>query len=216
MYLASDTALLNCQRRNAVRDGLCSDARRDAANQQAVDGRLSLFETIMSPADLAATFGPGLGHDALILQQQTLPARASAILDTMAGSVASAQSETPQQAIDSAPRCFPLNAILSQVNGCAWTLPPPQLVGTDPTPTMPPRAPVVVQTPIGPASFATAPISGFKAGPGLSGLEPSWGDALLMNRPDTSSSPSCMSGWGWLAVALAAGGAVALSRRNGR
>jgi hypothetical protein len=301
MYLTADTALLNCQRQNAVRKGLCSDARRAATSQMAVDGRIALFETIMAPADLALTFGPNLGHDALVLQGQTVAARSSAILGTTAGSVA-APTATAQSSISSAPKVVSLNGLPSQVNGCAWVAPPPRLVEPDPIPTMPLRAPVVVQTPLGPASmppptmpgaptwlnlcwairngaadvsqFApdelfqleykcaqlgypgscppppntqayldsmrrnktpfphiqittdllnsipqAPPLTGvacpenYKMG-GLSGIAPMWADALVMNQSDTSVSPTSMSGWGWLALALAAGGAVALSRRG--
>jgi hypothetical protein len=300
MYIASDTALLNCQRQNAVRNGACSDARRAAASQMAVDGRIALFDTIMAPADLAITFGPNLGHDALVLQNQTVAARASAMLGT--ADAVGVPTPTGSGSL-STPKSVSLNGLPSQVNGCAWVAPPPRLVDADPIPTMPLRAPVTVQTPIGPASFPpptmpgtptwlnlcwairngaadvsqfdpaelfqleykcaqlgypgscppppntqayldsmrrnktpfphiqittdllnsipqAPPLTGvacpenYKMG-GLSGVAPTWADALVMDQSGANvDNTSSMSGWGWLALALAAGGAVALSRRG--
>lgn len=154
MYLSSDTPLLQGQRENAARKAVCSDARRLAAAQQAIAGRVQLFQTIQSPADLAVIFGPGLGASAKAMQDGSQAARAMILVgqDTTPGG----PGPTAQQVIDAAPKSYSLNGQPSQVNGCAWALPPQLKVGPDPKPTMPLVAPVVMQTVIGPASFPPA------------------------------------------------------------
>jgi hypothetical protein len=302
MYLSSDTALLNCQRENAVRKGLCSDARRRVAAEMAVQGRVDLFQNIMSPEDIALSFGPNLGHDAMELQDQSFSARASVLSATSATVLPPMPTHSTGVP---APKSVSLNGTPSQVNGCAWAIAPPVLVGPDPIPTMPLRAPVVVETPIGPAAYPPPTLEGlptwinlcwairngavdpsqfepseyatlllkcaqlgytgacppppntqaylddvrrhkapfphiqvtsdllnslpqaptnigacqdsYQRG-GLSGIEPSWGDAMVSNGGATPGADGGVVGWfqsnPWWALALAAGGAVALSRRG--
>jgi hypothetical protein len=168
MYLPSGSPLLQDQRDNAAIKLACSANRRNAAAQISVDGRVALFETLMSPADLALTFGPGLGVDAQLLQANSAAARATIltgtplstpgasatvqqIADSLMGTAGAAP--TAQQVVDSAPQVFSLNGQPSQVNGCVWALPPQRTLGPPPVPTMPLAAPAVFQTAIGPASF---------------------------------------------------------------
>lgn len=115
-----------------------------------VDGRIQLYRTLMSPADLAETFGPGLGTDAKLLQDDSLAARQTILFGT--ADTGQGGGPTVKQVMDAAPQVFSLNGQPSQVNGCKWSLPPSQKLGPPPVPTMPLSSPVVIKTPIGPAT----------------------------------------------------------------
>jgi len=159
MYLSSASPILPGDRENAARQLACADARRNDAAVQSVMGRLELWQTITSPADLATMFGAQLGANALMMQNDTAVSRQDSILGTgdsstvAATQAAQAASPTVQQVIASAPRSYSLNGQPSQVNGCTWAPAPQVPLPPSPTPTMPALAPVVVQTPIGPASM---------------------------------------------------------------
>ena len=127
---------------------LQSQARRDEALQWSVDGRLALWQTITSPADLAQMFGAQLGANANMMQNDTALSRAASIAGSeYAAPVQVSPPETP------APRAYSLNGQPSQVDGCEWALPPQLTLPPSPSPTMPQLAPVTVQTPIGMASI---------------------------------------------------------------
>lgn len=306
MYQSSATPLLTCQRDNAARKEACSSRRRDAVAQLAIDGRIALFNTLSAPAAIAQQFGAQTGADAMAIQEQSEPARAAILLGTE--TLLPVKTVSVQEVIATAPKSVSLNGQPSQVNGCAWALPPPVPVGVDPVPTMPLVAPVVVQTPLGPVSLPppispdrpaftnlcwalrngavdasqfeaaelqslqyrcmqlgytgacppppntnaylnigrsahnlphisvsadvldslipatdmgglTCPDSYRRAG--LTGYAPTWADAFAeagAGGPggDGGGVMSWFSDHPWLTLALAAGGAVALSRRNGR
>jgi hypothetical protein len=178
MYLDSASPILPGDRERAARHLACEAARRNDAATQSVKGRVALFRTITSPADLAVMFGPQLGANALMMQNDTAVSRQDSIMGTGAGAsdpagtastgnparaatgayfypgTASQQSAASvQQIIDAAPKSYSLNGQPSQVNGCKWAPAPQVPAPPSPTPTMPLRAPVVIQTPIGPASM---------------------------------------------------------------
>ena len=161
MYLPSASPILPGDKERAARHLACEAARRNDAAAQSVRGRVALFQTITSPADLAQMFGAQLGANALMMQNETAVSRQDSIMGTGAGtgsdpaSVAAQQAASPtiQQVIASAPRSYSLNGQPSQVDGCTWAPAPQVPLPPSPTPTMPLRAPVVVQTPIGPASM---------------------------------------------------------------
>ena len=162
MYLSSASSILPGDRERAARKLACEAARRNDAAVQSVLGRLELWQTITSPADLAQMFGPQTGANALMMQNDTAVSRQDALLGpgiaqstSTPASVAAQQAAAPtlQQVIASAPKSYSLNGQPSQVNGCKWAPAPQVPLPPSPTPTMPLRAPVVIQTPIGPASM---------------------------------------------------------------
>src|SRR5271157_6348342 len=114
MYLSSASPILPGDRENAARQLACADARRNDAAVQSVMGRLELWQTITSPADLATMFGAQLGANALMMQNDTAVSRQDSILGTGDSSTAAVQaaqaaSPTVQQVIASAPRSYSLN-----------------------------------------------------------------------------------------------------------
>jgi hypothetical protein len=163
MYLSSASPILPGDRERMARKQTCSQARRNDAAVASVTGRLALLQTITSPADLAQMFGPQLGANALMMQNDTVVSRQDALLgipDTSTpATLAAQQAATPtvQQVIDSAPKSYSLNGQPSQVNGCIWAPAPQVPLPPQPLPTMPLQAPTVVQTPIGPATLQGSP-----------------------------------------------------------
>jgi|SRR5271157_2253338 len=153
MYLSSASPILPGDRENAARQLACADARRNDAAVQSVMGRLGLWQTITSPADLAAMFGAQTGANALMMQNDTAVSRAASLLGSGPDTSTGGAVPTPQQVIASAPKSYSLNGQPSQVNGCTWAPAPQVPLPPSPTPTMPALAPVVVQTPLGPASM---------------------------------------------------------------
>src|ERR1019366_1560434 len=160
MYLSSASPILPGDRERAARKLACAAARRNDAAVQSVDGRLELWQTITSPADLAQMFGAQLGANALMMQSETAVARQDALLGTgtdislnPSAVVQQAATPTVQQVIASAPKSYSLNGQPSQVDGCTWAPAPQVPLAPQPFPTMPLQAPTVVQTPIGPATL---------------------------------------------------------------
>jgi hypothetical protein len=155
MYLPSASSFLQGDRERAALHLACAEARRNDAAVQSVMGRLDLWQTILSPSDLADMFGAQVGANAAMMQNATAASRASALAGTVNSAPAAPAVVGPsvQEIIDAAPQSYSLNGQPSQVNGCTWA-PAPQIpLPPSPTPTMPAVAPVVVQTPIGPASI---------------------------------------------------------------
>jgi len=148
MYLPSASPILPGDRVNAARKLACSSARRDDAAQTSIAGRIALWRTIQSPADLAQSFGVQTGANASMMQGDTLVSRAT----TLTGSIDSAPSTNAAE--DPTPKCFSMNGQPGQVGGCSWTLPPQPKAPPSPVPTMPAQAPIVIQTPMGPASVS--------------------------------------------------------------
>ena|ERR1035441_7780323 len=225
MYLSSAAPILPGDRERAARKLACAAARRNDAAVQSVDGRLELWQTITSPADLAQMFGAQLGANALMMQSETAVARQDALLGTgtdislnPSAVVQQAATPTVQQVMASAPKSYSLNGQPSQVNGCEWVVPPPVPLGPSPSPTMPLRAPVVYQTAIGPASMPPGTTQS-RTLEGLTGYAPPWSDALVTDSQSQMDNPDAgVGGWiashPWLALAIAVGGAVVLSRRQ--
>jgi hypothetical protein len=157
MYLPSASPLLQGDRDHAAREQCRSSRRRDDAALESVYGRLALWQTITSPSDLAQMFGAQLGANAQMMQDATAVSRQDAIMGTgdPASNAAAQTAATPtvQQLIASAPKSYSLNGQPSQVDGCKWAPAPQIVLPPSPSPTMPQLAPVVIQTPIGPASL---------------------------------------------------------------
>ncbi len=213
MYRSALLPLLECQRQNAAQKAVMSNARRQQAAEMAIDGRVRAFATLSTPEQIAEQFGPQTGKDAMQLQSDSLASRASILLgisDLVSDAVAQDPTSNP------APRVVSLNAVPSQLSGCEWVAPEPLLVGPDPVVSMPLRAPVVYDTPIGPASF---PAPGMPPGgnAGMSGYSPTWADAWMKAESESQPSTGVMSWFSdhpWLALALAAGGLAVASRRS--
>ena len=160
MYLSSASPILPGDREHAAREEACSTARRDAAALQSVNGRIGLWQTASTPAELAQVFGAQLGANAAMMLDATAETRESSMLgtgDTSAAPGSGAPVPSVQQVIASAPKSYSLNGQPGQVNGCDWVPPPPQRLQPSPLPTMPLQAPTVVQTPIGPATLPGSP-----------------------------------------------------------
>jgi hypothetical protein len=166
MYLPSASSILPGDRERAAQKQACAQARRNDAAVQSVLGRLELWQTITSPADLAQMFGAQLGANALMMQNDTATARQDALLGpgiaqsaSTPASVAAQLDSIPtvQQVIASAPKSYSLNGQPSQVNGCTWAPAPQVPLPPAPRPTMPLQAPTVIQTPIGPATVPGSP-----------------------------------------------------------
>lgn len=148
MYLPSASPILPGDRERMARALACSEARRNDAAQASVNGRVALWQTITSPSDLAQMFGAQLGANAAMMQADTAVSRATALAGS--ADVAPALPSVPEV---QAPRSYSLNGQPSQVDGCKWAPAPQVYLPPSPAPTMPLSAPVVVQTPIGPASL---------------------------------------------------------------
>jgi hypothetical protein len=233
MYLPSNTPLLHGQRDCAARKQAGSAQRVAATRETMAGGRVAVFETIVSPQDILAGLGIGVAVNVQKLQDQTLAARASAFLglepDEEGG-------PTYTDLIASAPKVVSLNRQPGQM--CSDVVFQAQLVGPDPTPTMPHGAPNIVPTEWGPMYFrgkdATYPgaypsVTGGAPVPeatrvmkymgysGLTGVDPPWSDAWLMPQSDVNGAPD--SGVGqwisehpWLALVIAGAGVFALSK----
>jgi len=222
MYLPSNTPLLKGQREHAACCQAKSALRVAATRRQMAEGRAGIFETIIAPEELAHEIGIGLAVNAQKLQDQTLAARASAFLGV---DPEENHEATIAEMIAGAPTVVSLNRQPDQT-GCSDIVFSQQLVGPDPTPSMPHGAPTIVRTEFGDMYFrgkdATYPgayPSGMPlgSGQGLTGYNPPWSDAWVMpNGNGDGSSDVGVGGWikehPWWALAIAGAGVFALSK----
>lgn len=153
MYLPSASPILPGDRERAARNLACSAARRNDAAQASVNGRLAIWQTITSPVDLAGMFGAQLGANAMMMQDATAVSRAASLAGSPDAAPVSSQQQAVAADVITAPRAYSLNGQPSQVDGCNWAPAPQVPLPPSPSPTMPLRAPIVFQTPIGPASM---------------------------------------------------------------
>ncbi len=245
MYLPSNAPILPNQASDVARHDACRNERVAAMRRTAATGRAQLFQTVVSPQEVLNTFGVGAAVNTQKLQNQTEVSRASATLGIGGFSGEGGEEFSVSEIINNAPDVVSLNqgggcqkfgyvpppptATLS-VPGMPHRAPnivptnvgPMYFRGADSTvprqypdvaPYVPPSNVPTVYARILPAGPATL------ANSGMSGISPTWGDAWLMEDGGLPGAGGVM-GWisdnPWLAVALAAGGVYALSRRGRR
>jgi hypothetical protein len=221
MYLPSDTPIMQEERDEYVRRAGQDAAVTANMRRTSACGRAQLFNTLVDPLSVADSMGMGSGLDVAKLQAQSRDARATAILGT--GGLIDTQvcgGPSISDIIANAPEVVSLN----RGGGCktpSYTTTP---AGPGPTPGMPQGGPTIVQGPYGAMYFRGADSTMQGAYPtrtGLTGYAPPWSDAgLVDNSGSQYGSDMGVAQWisdhPWLALALAVGGAVALSRRGGR
>ena len=141
--------MLTQQRQRAACKEARGQVRRNLARDVSANGRVALYQNLMTPDQLAVAFGPNLGGDALKLQDDSEAARQS-VLWGVAQPATGPQgtgASAPQPA--SAPQVVSLNggdAIRSCASGPFVQVP----LGPPPRPTMPLPAPAPTPTPLGP------------------------------------------------------------------
>lgn len=216
MYLPSNTPLLLDQRDCAARAAACSDARVRDMRQTSAAGRIALFNTLVSPQQVAQQNGIGAAIDTAKLQNQTRVSRAAGLLG--GGSVDSAAVSSRDAIIAGAPEVVSLN----RGGGCAVAASPVSLP-PDPSPGMPARAPEIVDTVNGPMYYRGAGATFDNNSPtGLTGYAPPWSDAYVRETPINigQNDMGVVSGWlmdnPWLALAIGAGAVAFFSRRSKR
>lgn len=211
MYLPSNTPILQDQREAAALHGAQSDARIQAMRRTSACGRARLFNTLVNPNSVADSIGMGTALDTAKLQAQTEASRASGILAINGGGSAGGPSAV--EIIAGAPEVVSLN----RGGGCMTPSYKPVPLGPDPTPGMPQRAPNIVQGPDGVMHYTGAPATFLQ---GLTGYAPPWSDAGVLPNGGVQDAGVGFMGWiaehPWLALLLAGGGVLVLSRRSKR
>ena len=210
MYLPDGTELMTDAQDCAVKHAQESLARQLCIQTKFAQGRAAVYQSILSPDQIAEQFGIPAGVSAASLQQQTQPSRASAFLY---GSGA-ADTGVAQVMIDT-PQVFPVGRAASCSPG-ALAKPKYKKV----TPGFPRKAPDIVRTSDGPMYFegkasTVAPSSQM----GLTGYAPPWGNAYA--TPTPGSAEGGVLGWiqanPLLSFAIAGFGlAVASTQKRGR
>jgi hypothetical protein len=221
MYLPSDTPIMQAERDEAARRVGLDAAATDNMRRTSACGRTRLFNAIVTPLSVACTMGMGTALDVAKLQAQSQDARATAILGT-GGLIDTQVSGGPSisDIIANAPEVVSLN----RGGGCVTPSYTSEPLGPDPHPGMPHRAPRIEQSPYGPMYFrgedstmqgAYPTRTGVEPRLGLTGYAPPWSDAGVVPEisPDTGVA-QWIADHPWLSLALAVGGAVALSRRQ--
>ena len=202
MYQPSNSPIFPDRAAILARKGAVSDARLDAARQASVQGRITLFNTLMSPSQLAETFDAGVGIDAARLQDQTESARISGIL------IPSAEVDYPaSDTMAGAPEVVPLSYSASFACGVTPGAEGPQRHSSgdqDYTPraSMSRRAPLIVDGARGPVHFA--------------GRSASYPGAYSEGHQSPVTVGNWIADHGWLVLGLAGVGVLALSRRSKR
>jgi hypothetical protein len=184
-----------------------SDARMNQAKQWAAKGRIDLFNTLVSPSQVAQQFGIGTAINVAKLQAQTDAARASGLVVPLPSEDFYGRSpQSIEQVILNAPQVVPLSYSASFACGSDGV--PPDFAqaasvteaGYSPLPGMPRRAPVIMAGPNGPMHYngAAATIPG----------------SYVLGHPPVDSG---VMGWiadhPWLFLGLAGAGVYAMSRR---
>jgi hypothetical protein len=234
MYLPSDEPNPVMTQTQADYIQQASDILAATANMRRTSacGRLRLFNTLVSPSQVADVMGIGAAVNVAKMQAETNTARASGILSfEKGGDQAAGQSgagPTPAQIIRDAPEVVSLN----RGGGC--TTPSYSLVPSPPidsTPGMPHRGPNIEQGPYGPMYYRgtdgtysgayPSVTSGTRKPTGLTGYAPRWSDASVLPNGGVPAGPDMGVGsWlmdhPFLALALAGAGVYALSQRSKR
>jgi len=190
----------------------------DATRRGMVDGRVSLFETLISPVTVADTFGIPAAVATQKLQDQSEVSRAAILSSTDSTPGVGVPGPSLQELIADAP------VIVGSQGGFCGPSQAQSGVPDNPRPGMPQRAPTIVQSSMGPLYFRGAdPTFDVGGGQGLTGYSPSWSDAFVMRSADGNPPSGVGVGfmdWArsnpWLLLAAAGAGVFALSRRSKR
>lgn len=210
MYLPSNTPLMQGPQDHAVKCAQASLARQLQIQTAFATGRLNIFQTMVSPDQVAAAFGPSVGVSAANLQADTVDARVSAWLYGD-GSAAPLQSSGMAPVNVPTPTTYPLNrggGCLTRPNQVRTAAQKPVM----PTPGKVKQAPLIIGG-IEPPIYQTTG--------GLTGYAPPWSDAFVQ-RSGSGNGNNDMGvvAWiqqnPWLSLALAAGGLFAVSKGGRR
>lgn len=217
MYIPSDTPILADQAATYARHAAESDERIACVRNLSARGRIALFNTLVPPTCVVGSFGMGTALDVQILQNQTLDARASAILGVPMVTPAPSVTEI----VNNAPIVVPMNG-----GGVCTTSRRPSAASTPYMPGMPHRAPHIHETSMGPMYYRGAdstvvgdestslyPNSGLQ---GLTGYAPPWSDAWVMPTGTPFTPSQSNNAIWWLAAAALGAGIYAASKRGRR
>jgi hypothetical protein len=229
MYISSDSNLLEQDRANAAKAGVCSDGRIQAMRRISATGRAALFNTLVNPDSISAIVGTGAALDAATVQQQTETSRAVGLLGTTAGG---GPGPSVAEIISGAPEVVSLN------RGSSCGKPVEKYTSAvdnlNARPGIPRRAPKIINTSAGPLHFkgaeSTVPGAYPEGNPGngspdqssgLTGYAPPWSDAWVMQTVDMPGvSDTGVVDWvmdhPWLSLFVVVGGVVVISRRSKR
>ncbi len=199
MYRSSNTPFLTQQQADRERNAAASDARIAEMRRTSASGRTRLFNTLVSPTQVATEMGIGSAVNVGKLQNQTAVSRASGIL----GLENQELDRMAQSPVSDDPEVLPMTdrpMYCASASGAVRRevqVPVPEVAG------MPKRAPAIVDSRIGPMYFrgANATIPG----------------SYEMEQQPVDTSDSSLMSWladnPWLALALAGAGIYAMSRR---
>ena len=194
MYQSSDSPIFPNQQANLARTAAASDARIAQAADQSRKGRARVFQTIVSPNAVSDSSGIGAGLDTATLQSQTEVARAAGLVTDFPWA--------PTPAVQP-PEVVPMSNASLVCGAWPGASKRPQSQSAQeahysPRVGMPRRAPGIVQGPRGVMHYQ-----------GAEGTSP----GAQVSRPDTVIQGSWLMDHPWWALAIAAGGVYALSRR---
>jgi hypothetical protein len=214
MYLPScqPTPVLVDQVAERTRKAACSDARVRSTKRAAACGRAQLFNTLISANQVNAQMGIGAAIDVAKVQDQSEVARATGLLATGPGA---AELPSLQEIMAAAPEVVSMHRGAGCGQPASLPAPSTRIV----RPSMPDRAPQIVESQYGPMHFRSAESSTALTRSGLTGYAPPWSDAFV--EADSQLVPageftSWIADHPWWTLALAGVGIYALSRRTRR
>jgi len=226
MYQSSSSPIFPNRAADLARKNAASDARIAGELQRSREGRLRLFNTLISPEQVVQTFGPGAGVDAARLQSDSEVARATGILSKGLTGLAENPESMAIDVFSNAPEVVPLNRVPAACfrDGSGHLVrthsaDTRRLASVDSLPSMPQMAPTVVRTADGGEMMFRGglPTDG-SVQAGLTGFAPTWGDSWGVDQPFDGSDGGGFLGWitdhPWLSLAAAGLGAWALARRG--
>ncbi len=108
MYQPSNSPIFPNRQADLAGKAAASDARIEQARQMTVQGRIALFNTLLTPGQIADTFGVPAGVNAAKLQAQTEAARASGMMGS--GEYAGSEGLPPRMPPEVVP--------MAQIGGC--------------------------------------------------------------------------------------------------
>ena len=196
MYQPSDSPIFPNRQANLARKAAQSDARIAQAADQSKSGRARVFQTIVSPNAVSNSSGFGAGLDTAKLQAQTEVARASGVVSDFPWG--------PEPFVQP-PEVVPMSAGALVCGAWPGKSNRPQFQSAQeanytPRVGMPKRAPDIVRIPQGVMHY--------------NGAEATFPGAYAQgHQPDTVVQGSWLMDHPWWALAIAAGGVYALSRR---